>query len=84
MVSQMFQPVPVLALHPLAALDSQCSCDRSVFPEALGCFVLSQRDVYNLWLSSPRTPSLSLLSHTERALLKSARPCGVCLPSDGT
>lgn len=27
----------LLALDPLAALDSLCSCDRSVFPEALGC-----------------------------------------------
>lgn len=86
MMSQMF-PCSVLVLHPPAALDSLCNCDRSVFPRGPwlpGGFVLGQRDVDNLWLSSPRTPSPSLLSHTERALLKSTRDWGVCLPADGT
>ena len=76
-------------IAPHQALLTHCaSVRRNVFPcgpqlPRHGSFVLDWRDVYNLWLSSSKTPSLLLLSHTERALLKSAWYCRVCLPVVG-
>lgn len=81
--------IPCAGIAPHRAhLTHWASVRRSMFPcgprlPGRRSFVLDQRDVYNLWLSSPKTPSFPLLNHTERALLKSARHCGVCLPAEG-
>lgn len=73
---------PVLVLHPTGHVWPTVHWrEGACFPPAP--FVLDQRDVYNLCLSFLKTPSFPLLSHIERALLKFAWHCGMCLSVEG-
>lgn len=80
---------PLAGIAPHWVHLTHCECvRRSMFPCSpwllrRRSFVLNQRNVYNLWLSSPKTPGFPLLSYSERLLLKSGRHCSVYLRMEG-